>query len=165
MSNAYARLQWSLMKSDPSLFSLLSRVFNLDLPSGSCSAYFTLPILTSCYRSLTSHRAAEMAHEIPFRAGSSSNSNEYMSSIGTSSQASTWEGEREGEQTSEHTSTGTTALSCFQCRARKVKCDRLKPACSRCVRLGDECVFPNSRQKRLTKKKNPSVTLEARLGG
>ncbi|UPK95977.1 hypothetical protein LCI18_006912 [Fusarium solani-melongenae] len=86
-----------------------------------------------------------------------------MPSIGTSSQASTWEGEREGEQASGHTSTCTTTISCFQCRTRKVKCDRLKPACSRCVRLGDECVFPNSRQKRLTKKKNPNVTLEARL--
>ncbi|EEU36625.1 uncharacterized protein NECHADRAFT_51679 [Fusarium vanettenii 77-13-4] len=81
-----------------------------------------------------------------------------MQSIGTSSQASTWEGERE----SEHASTGTTTLSCFQCRARKVKCDRLKPTCSRCVRLGDECAFPNSRQRRTTRKKNP-VTLEARL--
>ncbi|KAI8653948.1 Zn(2)-C6 fungal-type domain-containing protein [Fusarium sp. Ph1] len=86
-----------------------------------------------------------------------------MQSIGTSSQASTWEGEREGEQASGHTSTGTTTLSCFQCRARKVKCDRLKPACSRCVRLGDECVFPNSRQKRLSKKKNSHATLETRL--
>ncbi|KAJ4211277.1 hypothetical protein NW759_012755 [Fusarium solani] len=104
-----------------------------------------------------------MEHEIPFRAGSSSNSNEYMQSIGTSSQASTWEGEREGEQASGHTSIGTTTLSCFQCRARKVKCDRLRPACSRCVRLGDECVFPNSRQKRPTKKKNSHATLETRL--
>ncbi|KAI3579280.1 hypothetical protein IWW34DRAFT_622841 [Fusarium oxysporum f. sp. albedinis] len=105
-----------------------------------------------------------MAHEIPSRAGSSSNSNEYMHSTGASSQGSTWEEERENEQTSRRISIITTTLSCFQCRARKAKCDRLKPNCSRCVRLGDECVFPNSRQRRLVRKTNPAATLETRSG-
>ncbi|KAF6514912.1 hypothetical protein HZS61_006046 [Fusarium oxysporum f. sp. conglutinans] len=104
-----------------------------------------------------------MAHEIPSRAGSSSNSNEYMHSTGASSQGSTWEEERENEQTSRRISIITTTLSCFQCRARKAKCDRLKPNCSRCVRLGDECVFPNSRQRRLVRKTNPAATLETRV--
>ncbi|TVY68142.1 Citrinin biosynthesis transcriptional activator mrl3 [Fusarium oxysporum f. sp. cubense] len=104
-----------------------------------------------------------MAQEIPSRAGSSSNSNEYMHSTGASSQGSTWEEERENEQTSRRISIITTTLSCFQCRARKAKCDRLKPNCSRCVRLGDECVFPNSRQRRLVRKTNPAATLETRV--
>ncbi|KZL64741.1 binuclear zinc transcription factor, partial [Colletotrichum tofieldiae] len=37
--------------------------------------------------------------------------------------------------------------SCFQCRSRKVKCDRVKPQCGRCTRLKDTCIFPESRQK------------------
>ncbi|KAL6416052.1 hypothetical protein AUP68_00261 [Ilyonectria robusta] len=84
-----------------------------------------------------------MAHEIPFRTGSSSYSNACIQSGRESGQAS--------------------VISCFQCRGRKVKCDRLKPNCSRCVRLGDECVFPTSRQKRMIRKKNPAGTLETRL--
>ncbi|ENH67215.1 hypothetical protein FOC1_g10006987 [Fusarium oxysporum f. sp. cubense race 1] len=86
-----------------------------------------------------------------------------MHSTGASSQGSTWEEERENEQTSRRISIITTTLSCFQCRARKAKCDRLKPNCSRCVRLGDECVFPNSRQRRLVRKTNPAATLETRV--
>ncbi|KAH7007469.1 fungal-specific transcription factor domain-containing protein [Ilyonectria destructans] len=83
-----------------------------------------------------------MAHEIPFRNGSSSDSNGCIQSARESGQA--------------------PAISCFQCRGRKVKCDRLKPNCSRCLRLGDVCVFPTSRQRRIIRK-NPVGTLETRL--
>ncbi|CVK85013.1 uncharacterized protein FMAN_01935 [Fusarium mangiferae] len=104
-----------------------------------------------------------MAHEIPLRAGSSSNSNEYMPSTGRSSQGSMREEEQEDEQTSQRLSVINTMLSCFQCRARKAKCDRLKPNCSRCVRLGDKCMFPNSRQRRLVRKTKPAAALETRV--
>ncbi|KAH7148189.1 hypothetical protein EDB81DRAFT_719784 [Dactylonectria macrodidyma] len=105
-----------------------------------------------------------MMQEIPFRTGTSSDNNGYIQSTGESGQIAPLEGEREHERASASTSASTT-LSCYQCRSRKVRCDRLKPSCSRCVRLGDECVFPNSRQKRMIRKKNLAGTLETRLGG
>ncbi|KXJ94963.1 binuclear zinc transcription factor [Microdochium bolleyi] len=37
-------------------------------------------------------------------------------------------------------------LSCYQCRARKLKCSRVWP-CGRCQESGDKCEFPTSRQK------------------
>ncbi|KAF5249397.1 hypothetical protein FANTH_5278 [Fusarium anthophilum] len=106
-----------------------------------------------------------MAHQIPFRNSSSLSGNEYeyMPSNAASSQDPTLEEDRDRDQTSQRASIVTTTLSCFQCRARKAKCDRLKPNCSRCVRLGDECVFPNSRQRRLVRKINPAATLETRV--
>ena len=40
----------------------------------------------------------------------------------------------------------TRQFSCHQCRARKLKCNRLWP-CERCSQLGEECVFPEARQR------------------
>ncbi|RFU80000.1 binuclear zinc transcription factor [Trichoderma arundinaceum] len=53
-------------------------------------------------------------------------------------------------------------LSCTSCRSKKLKCDRAKPQCSRCVKLVDQCVYPKSRQKRVGKRRQVSE-LEARL--
>lgn len=36
-------------------------------------------------------------------------------------------------------------LGCLQCKARKVKCDELKPACRRCTSTGRECSFREAR--------------------
>ncbi|KAH8659039.1 fungal-specific transcription factor domain-containing protein [Ilyonectria robusta] len=36
-------------------------------------------------------------------------------------------------------------LSCTQCRTRKLKCDRSRPCCGRCIKLGDVCAYPQSR--------------------
>lgn len=33
------------------------------------------------------------------------------------------------------------SLSCATCRRRKVKCEKQRPACASCVRLGDQCVY------------------------
>lgn len=53
-------------------------------------------------------------------------------------------------------------LSCVTCRARKLKCDREKPTCARCAKLKSECVYPESRRKPASKRRNVRE-LEARL--
>ncbi|CAK7197451.1 hypothetical protein SEUCBS139899_000098 [Sporothrix eucalyptigena] len=55
-------------------------------------------------------------------------------------------------------------LACMACRARKLKCDRTKPACSRCTKATDGtiCVYPESRRKPMFKRRNVK-DLEARL--
>lgn len=60
-------------------------------------------------------------------------------------------------------SQGTEPLACVLCRARKLKCDRTKPACSRCIKVNNECVYPESRRKPAARRKNVKE-LEARLG-
>ncbi|KAK7593154.1 hypothetical protein V3481_004247 [Fusarium oxysporum f. sp. vasinfectum] len=37
-------------------------------------------------------------------------------------------------------------LSCFACKAKKQRCDRVFPSCSRCLRTDTECDFPRSRR-------------------
>jgi hypothetical protein len=54
-------------------------------------------------------------------------------------------------------------LSCVTCRARKLRCDREKPTCARCAKLNSECVYPESRRKAASKRRNVRE-LEARLG-
>ncbi|UPK90580.1 hypothetical protein LCI18_001515 [Fusarium solani-melongenae] len=58
---------------------------------------------------------------------------------------------------------GKEPLSCLSCRARKLKCNRTKPACSRCSRLFEDCAYPESR-KRPIRKRRTVKELEARLG-
>ncbi|KAF4972495.1 hypothetical protein FZEAL_9575 [Fusarium zealandicum] len=57
---------------------------------------------------------------------------------------------------------GTEPLACVSCRARKLRCDRTTPACSRCVKVSTECVYPESRRKPTFKRRNVKE-LEARL--
>ncbi|KAK7414376.1 hypothetical protein QQX98_006741 [Neonectria punicea] len=57
---------------------------------------------------------------------------------------------------------GTEPLACVSCRARKLKCDRIKPACSRCIKVSNDCVYPESRRKPTFKRRNVKE-LEARL--
>ncbi|KUI65341.1 Transcriptional activator protein acu-15 [Cytospora mali] len=57
---------------------------------------------------------------------------------------------------------GFEALACVSCRSRKLKCDRTKPACTRCARLKSECVYPESRRKPTFKRRNVKE-LEDRL--
>lgn len=57
---------------------------------------------------------------------------------------------------------GTEPLACVSCRARKLKCDRTKPACARCTKVNSECVYPESRRKPTFKRRNVRE-LEARL--
>ncbi|KAL7934443.1 hypothetical protein V8C35DRAFT_28119 [Trichoderma chlorosporum] len=64
---------------------------------------------------------------------------------------------------SEASTLGTEPLACVSCRARKLKCDRTKPACTRCVKVKNECVYPESRRKPTFKRRNVKE-LEARLG-
>ncbi|CAG7563021.1 unnamed protein product [Fusarium equiseti] len=56
----------------------------------------------------------------------------------------------------------TEPLACVSCRARKLKCDRVKPACTRCVKVSNGCVYPESRRKPNFKRRNVKE-LEARL--
>ncbi|KAH8195085.1 hypothetical protein TruAng_010742 [Truncatella angustata] len=53
-------------------------------------------------------------------------------------------------------------LACTSCRNRKLKCDRVKPACTRCAKFQGECVYPESRRKPAFKRRNVKE-LEARL--
>ncbi|KAI9167403.1 binuclear zinc transcription factor [Paramyrothecium foliicola] len=56
----------------------------------------------------------------------------------------------------------TEPLACVSCRARKLKCDRTRPACARCLKVNAECVYPESRRKPAFKRRNVKE-LEARL--
>lgn len=38
------------------------------------------------------------------------------------------------------------SLACIQCRARHVRCDATKPACSRCLQERQACNYPSSRR-------------------
>jgi hypothetical protein len=58
---------------------------------------------------------------------------------------------------------GAEALACVTCRSRKLKCDRVTPVCSRCAKANIECVYPESRRKPASKRRNVRE-LEARLG-
>ncbi|KAF3770235.1 hypothetical protein M406DRAFT_236620, partial [Cryphonectria parasitica EP155] len=53
-------------------------------------------------------------------------------------------------------------LACVACRSRKLKCDRIKPACTRCSKLKAECQYPESRRKPAFKRRNVKE-LEERL--
>lgn len=61
------------------------------------------------------------------------------------------------------TGQGSEPLACVTCRSRKLKCDRVRPACSRCLKVKGECVYPESRRKPAFKRKNVKE-LEERLG-
>lgn len=54
------------------------------------------------------------------------------------------------------TTTGRTrqqpGLACDECRARKLRCDRQRPACSLCQSLGSECVRASTSLPRGPKK-------------
>ena len=39
--------------------------------------------------------------------------------------------------------------NCLQCRKAKTKCDRARPSCKRCVRLGYECLFVEVKRGRM----------------
>lgn len=54
-------------------------------------------------------------------------------------------------------------LACVACRSRKLKCDRIKPACTRCLKLQAGCTYPESRRKPAFKRRNVKE-LEERLG-
>ncbi|KAJ4391757.1 hypothetical protein N0V93_005377 [Gnomoniopsis smithogilvyi] len=45
-------------------------------------------------------------------------------------------------------------LACLACRSRKLKCDRAKPACARCLKLKADCTYPESRRKPAFKRRN-----------
>ncbi|KKA26768.1 hypothetical protein TD95_002390 [Thielaviopsis punctulata] len=53
-------------------------------------------------------------------------------------------------------------LSCVTCRLRKLRCDRLPPACTRCLKGNTECVYPVSRRRPAVRRRNVRE-LEARL--
>ncbi|KAK0704044.1 hypothetical protein B0T26DRAFT_658509 [Lasiosphaeria miniovina] len=57
------------------------------------------------------------------------------------------------EQSSHGPPTKGPNLSCFGCRNKKSRCDRAWPRCGRCLRLGELCVFPASRQSQVGKRK------------
>ncbi|KAF6839757.1 binuclear zinc transcription factor [Colletotrichum plurivorum] len=68
----------------------------------------------------------------------------------------------ETEAQAEHAGQGSEPLACVTCRSRKLKCDRVKPACSRCLKVKGDCVYPESRRKPAFKRRNVKE-LEERL--
>lgn len=48
------------------------------------------------------------------------------------------------------------SLSCVTCRSRKLKCDRVRPVCTRCQRAdgGTQCVYPESKRRPTFKRRN-----------
>ncbi|GAW11180.1 hypothetical protein ANO14919_005220 [Xylariales sp. No.14919] len=63
--------------------------------------------------------------------------------------------------TSSGAATGES-LSCVTCRSRKLRCDKVKPVCTRCTKVNGDCVYPESRRKPAFKRKNVRE-LEERL--
>ena len=61
-------------------------------------------------------------------------------------------------------SSAPNQLSCIQCRNRKLKCDRQWPACDRCLKQNEPCVYPGSRQRAIGRRKTVRE-LEERIGG
>ncbi|KAI0105459.1 hypothetical protein GGR51DRAFT_571796 [Nemania sp. FL0031] len=53
-------------------------------------------------------------------------------------------------------------LSCVTCRSRKLRCDKVKPVCTRCAKVNGHCVYPESRRKPAFKRRNVKE-LEERL--
>ncbi|KAH8801521.1 fungal-specific transcription factor domain-containing protein [Xylogone sp. PMI_703] len=53
-------------------------------------------------------------------------------------------------------------ISCVNCRKRKLKCDRIKPACATCVRAKQPCEYPE-RKRNVGSKRRNMRELEARL--
>ncbi|KAI5928400.1 fungal-specific transcription factor domain-containing protein [Camillea tinctor] len=70
----------------------------------------------------------------------------------------------EGQPALPGTTSGHTGepLSCVECRTRKLKCDKVKPTCTRCTKASVECVYPESRKKPTFRRRNVRE-LEARL--
>ncbi|KAF5020028.1 hypothetical protein F66182_7964 [Fusarium sp. NRRL 66182] len=55
-------------------------------------------------------------------------------------------------------------FSCYECRNRKLKCDRLNPECSRCSAAGAKCQYPATRKRPVITATRPRVKeLESRL--
>ncbi|RGP74245.1 hypothetical protein FLONG3_6157 [Fusarium longipes] len=50
-----------------------------------------------------------------------------------------------GDGTESH-STNKAPFSCHRCRKSKLKCDRTRPCCSRCLKQNYDCVYSDSRQ-------------------
>jgi hypothetical protein len=51
-------------------------------------------------------------------------------------------------------------LSCASCRQRKIKCDKVQPLCTPCVRVGIECVYPSRKPTRRAPRTRQSELLE-----
>ncbi|GAO14064.1 uncharacterized protein UV8b_06463 [Ustilaginoidea virens] len=66
------------------------------------------------------------------------------------------------DPSSSRASPGTGPLACVACRSRKLRCDRATPSCARCLKVGGECVYPDSRRRPAFKRRNVQE-LEARL--
>ncbi|KAI3338969.1 hypothetical protein F4824DRAFT_66357 [Ustulina deusta] len=54
------------------------------------------------------------------------------------------------------------SLSCVTCRSRKLRCDKVKPVCTRCTKVNGDCIYPESRRKPAFRRKNVKE-LEERL--
>jgi hypothetical protein len=68
-----------------------------------------------------------------------------------------------GQPISAHTPPKPNQIACITCRKRKLKCDRSKPICSTCARLGRNCVYDEVRRKS-GPKRGYANSLEERLG-
>lgn len=78
--------------------------------------------------------------------------------VSSAAEATTGKGPIPGGNTDEF-----EPLACVACRSRKLKCDRTKPACSRCSKLKADCTYPESRRKPAFKRRNVKE-LADRLG-
>ncbi|KAJ3468104.1 hypothetical protein MRS44_002169 [Fusarium solani] len=59
---------------------------------------------------------------------------------------------------------GLMPFSCYECRNRKLKCDRLSPRCTRCSRSEVRCQYPATRKRPVITATRPRVKeLESRL--
>ncbi|KAI9163174.1 Citrinin biosynthesis transcriptional activator ctnR [Paramyrothecium foliicola] len=73
-------------------------------------------------------------------------------------------GDGDGDMADIAMSSAKLPLSCYQCRSRKVRCDKTLPACKRCTSSQVSCTYPDARKKPVIVATRPRVKeLEARL--
>ena len=59
----------------------------------------------------------------------------------------------------------SSPFACSECKTRKVKCDKTKPTCHRCIRDGAGCHYPTARKRPPPLPSRPQVQeMENRLG-
>ena len=59
---------------------------------------------------------------------------------------------------------GSRHMACKTCRERKVRCDGGQPACEKCQRSSEECIYPTGSRKTKTDLVESMEMLQERLG-
>ncbi|KAL2201934.1 hypothetical protein CC79DRAFT_1315584 [Sarocladium strictum] len=86
-----------------------------------------------------------------------------MGEDGTSSGQAAGDSSRQSSSNSNVFVAPVAELSCSRCRSRKLRCDRVRPACGRCVGQSVPCSYPTTRHHAVGQRKSVRE-LEERIG-